>query len=87
MSDNMDERALLIEDILRRWFCETAAGRDIMANRGLSLNEAIDAGFELLNAGYIKIVGDILADKGEITIEPKMPPERPMERLFRPRKN
>ena len=86
MSDpGPNDLALVVEDVLRRWFAGTRDGRDIMRTRSLTLDEAVDAGFELLNAGFLKIVGDIGAGDGTLTLELRMPPEPPKQPFFRTR--
>jgi hypothetical protein len=51
-----------------------------MRDAHMSLDDATNAVFELLNAGYMKI----RADEHRFLIEPCMPPRPPLKRLSRP---
>jgi hypothetical protein len=74
------EVGALIEAYARLWLKGTDVGRKILGES--SLDEAIDAVFELLNAGFIKLEGDATGIKG---IKLCAPPEPPLGIAVRPR--
>lgn len=45
----------LVEIAVRRWLAETGVGTDLVRDQGL--DAAVDAVFELLNAGFLKLTG------------------------------
>lgn len=71
------EQALLLEDIVDTWLRETEMGRSLC--RDDDIEKTKDAVFELLNAGFVKVIWD-----GETAcIEPRSPPEPPTEPIRR----
>jgi hypothetical protein len=77
----MPGSAHILEGLVQKWLRESALGASIMADARMSLDEATDAVFELLNAGHLKIRSH---EPDHFTIEPRMPPRRPLSRVERP---
>lgn len=74
-----NEAALMIEDILAKWLRKTGAGRGHIAELGFE--GAMDALWELLNAGFVKIE----QDGNWFDIVPVHPPSPPLEKIARPK--
>jgi hypothetical protein len=72
--------AHLLEGLIQTWLQKSPLGSGIMRDAHMSLDDATNAVFELLNAGYMKI----RADEHRFLIEPCMPPRPPLKRLSRP---
>ena len=76
-----EHMSTLIERIAERWLQETGDGREILSM--MTLDQAIDAVFELLNAGLLKMTRD-----GEtVSFRPckrPSPPQRPIVRTVKP---
>ena len=65
---------LLVEALVQGWLRQTPLGRQIMTEAGMSLDQAVDAVFELLNAGLLKICNP---NPDCFTIVPCVPPKTP----------
>jgi hypothetical protein len=78
-----DAVSLTVEAFARTWLQETDAGCRLRRACNLELDQAIDAIFELLNAGYLKLEmdDDTLTDFTVCT-----PPSPPAEAIQRMRK-
>ena len=72
--------AHLLERLIQTWLQKSPLGSGIMRDARMSLDEATNAVFELLNAGYM----NIKSDERQFHIEPCMPPRPPLKRLSRP---
>ena len=74
--------AELVEQFSLRWLQHTALGREIRAS--MTLDQALDAVFELLNAGILKLAKDRQGRLVGFTI--RRVPELPARTIFRPGK-
>lgn len=84
-----DDCARMIEALVQKWLRESDVGRPVLRDSGMDIDKATDAVFELLNAGFVKIVTDgdpSDADGFAFNIEPRNPPEPPATVLRRPQK-
>jgi len=94
MNETTTDAALIVEHIIVRWLTETPLGRAVLVDAtgtaepdNDQLDRVVDSVFELLNAGFIKIIGDIGDDTGHVAIEPRLPPEPPHQPITRARRN
>jgi hypothetical protein len=74
----------IIEQYVARWLRESEMGRSILHELAVSFEEAMDAVFELLNTGCLKITGNT---EGFTGIEFRIPPEPPTCQIRRPKRN
>lgn len=83
-----DGPARVVEALVQKWLLESDIGRPMLDDSGMSLDAATDAVFELLNAGFLKIVtdGDPSGVSFSYAIEPRNPPEMPAATLHRPKR-
>jgi len=77
-----DDVAWLIERFATCWLAETPLGREILG--AMSLDAAIDAIFESINAGLIKLTTD--KDGLPVGFAPQSQPEPPKRPIRRPGK-
>jgi hypothetical protein len=78
-----DPVAELVEQFATHWLEDTDLGCEIRAN--MTIDEALDAVFELLNAGILKLAKDEHNQLVGFTIRPV--PEPPTRTIFRPGKH
>jgi hypothetical protein len=76
------EFAAFLEDYVKRWLRETPNGRGCLA-RATSFEDAVDAVFELINTGFLKLIAD---DEAFLGLETRFPPEPPQTPIRRPGK-
>ncbi len=74
-----DPVAELVEQFALHWLENTDLGREICAN--MTLDEALDAVFELLNAGILKLAKD--EDSGQLGFTLRLIPDPPTRTTFR----
>lgn len=72
----------LIDGYVQKWLRESQLGRDLVKEVGLPFDEAVDAVFELLNIGHLKIESD---QHGFTGIRFCVPPEPPFGPVKRPK--
>lgn len=70
--------ALIVEDFLARWMRETEQGQSYVDRFGH--DRAMDALFELLNAGFVKLERRGTTITGIVPCSPPDPPAEPMAR-------
>jgi hypothetical protein len=73
----------LIDGYVQKWLRENQLGRELVKEVALPFDEAVDAVFELLNLGHLKIEGD---QHGFTGIRFCVPPEPPFGPVKRPKK-
>jgi hypothetical protein len=74
-----DNLGPLVEALVAKWLRESDLGQSILVE--MTLDAAIDAAFELMNLGIIKLTGT----RGKITgIEVCETPRPPLRTVFRP---
>lgn len=79
----MSDAALIVEDFLSAWLTRTAQGHEYVAAFGH--DGAIDALFELLNAGWVKLEGNGKRITGIVPCDAPVPPSEPLVRQKRAR--
>jgi len=70
--------ALVIERYVEKWLRDTELGRAVLEN--FAFDEAVDSVFELLNAGFLKIIGTPTGFTGIRVCVPPRPPKTPIHR-------
>jgi hypothetical protein len=75
-----EQLAKLIEALALAWFSDSDLGREILST--MTTDEAIDAVFNLLNQGFLKLAVDRSHQPIGFTFSPN--PKPPMQPIMRP---
>jgi hypothetical protein len=70
----------LVDGLIRGWLKQTPLGRQIMSEAGMSLDQATEAVFELLNAGLLKITNP---SPDHFSLAPSVPAQPPSAPVLR----
>jgi hypothetical protein len=75
------QTALLVEEYVKSWLSSSRPGRNLL--KMMTLNEAVDAVYETLNAGFTKLQSNGQTFTGIVLCYPPQPPAAPIVRPTR----